>query len=166
VAWNIFHTTSRTRSSANRENTGDEDSGHLRVTYQQQSLHPLRWPGNPALRFGTGNVYNNTTLDVPDCGIASRQNARCDWRTTSSTRGASIPGHEPHPVAGIRERGEHHSLRELRRERITNPQGTFVPPTASASRRVQRPSIFHRARRGECRLLIVLGLSHDTARRS
>jgi pectate lyase len=75
VSWNIFHDHFKNSLVGNSENTGDEDRGHLRVTYHHNLF--TRVDGrNPSIRFGTGHVYNNHYLDVPDYGIASRQNAQ------------------------------------------------------------------------------------------
>ena len=75
VSWNIFHDHFKNSLVGNSENTGDEDSGHLRVTYHHNLF--TRVDGrNPSIRFGTGHVYNNHYLNIPDYGIASRQNAQ------------------------------------------------------------------------------------------
>ena len=75
VSWNIFHDHFKNSLVGNSENTGDEDSGHLRITYHHNLF--TRVDGrNPSIRFGTGHVYNNHYLNVPDYGIASRQNAQ------------------------------------------------------------------------------------------
>ena len=75
ISWNIFHDHFKNSLVGNSENTGDEDSGHLRVTYHHNLF--TRVDGrNPSIRFGTGHVYNNHYLNIPDYGIASRQNAQ------------------------------------------------------------------------------------------
>jgi pectate lyase len=75
VSWNVFHDHFKNSLVGNSENTGDEDSGHLRVTYHHNPL--TRVDGrNPSIRFGTGHIYNNHYLNIPDYGIASRQNAQ------------------------------------------------------------------------------------------
>jgi pectate lyase len=75
VSWNIFHDHFKNSLVGNSENTGDEDSGHLRITYHHNLF--TRVDGrNPSIRFGTGHVYNNYYLDIGDYGIASRQNAQ------------------------------------------------------------------------------------------
>ena len=75
VSWNVFHDHFKNSLVGNSENTGDEDTGHLRVTYHHNLF--TRVDGrNPSIRFGTGHVYNNHYLNVPDYGIASRQNAQ------------------------------------------------------------------------------------------
>jgi pectate lyase len=75
VSWNVFHDHFKNSLVGNSENTGDEDSGHLRVTYHHNLF--TRVDGrNPSIRFGTGHIYNNHYLNIPDYGIASRQNAQ------------------------------------------------------------------------------------------
>ena len=75
VSWNIFHDHFKNSLVGNSENTGDEDSGHLRITYHHNLF--TRVDGrNPSIRFGTGHVYNNHYLNIPDYGIASRQGAQ------------------------------------------------------------------------------------------
>jgi pectate lyase len=75
VSWNVFHDHFKNSLVGNSENTGDEDSGHLRITYHHNLFTRVEGR-NPSIRFGTGHVYNNHYLDVPDYGIASRQNAQ------------------------------------------------------------------------------------------
>ena len=75
VSWNVFHDHFKNSLVGNSEDTGDEDSGHLRVTYHHNLF--TRVDGrNPSIRFGTGHIYNNHYLNIPDYGIASRQNAQ------------------------------------------------------------------------------------------
>jgi pectate lyase len=75
VSWNIFHDHFKNSLVGNSENTGDEDTGHLRITYHHNFFHQVDGR-NPSIRFGTGHVYNNYYLDIGDYGIASRQNAQ------------------------------------------------------------------------------------------
>jgi pectate lyase len=75
VSWNVFHDHFKNSLVGNSENTGDEDSGHLRITYHHNFFNQVDGR-NPSIRFGTGHVYNNYYLDVGDYGIASRQNAQ------------------------------------------------------------------------------------------
>ena len=75
VSWNVFHDHFKNSLVGNSENTGDEDIGHLRITYHHNLF--TRVDGrNPSIRFGTGHVYNNHYLNIPDYGIASRINAQ------------------------------------------------------------------------------------------
>jgi pectate lyase len=75
VSWNIFHDHFKNSLVGNSENTGDEDTGHLRITYHHNFFNNVDGR-NPSIRFGTGHVYNNYYLDIGDYGIASRQNAQ------------------------------------------------------------------------------------------
>jgi pectate lyase len=75
VSWNVFHDHFKNSLVGNSENTGDEDSGHLRITYHHNFFTHVDGR-NPSIRFGTGHVYNNYYLDIGDYGIASRQNAQ------------------------------------------------------------------------------------------
>jgi pectate lyase len=75
VSWNVFHDHFKNSLVGNSENTGDEDSGHLRITYHHNFFNQVDGR-NPSIRFGTGHVYNNYYLDIGDYGIASRQNAQ------------------------------------------------------------------------------------------
>jgi pectate lyase len=75
LSWNVFHDHFKNSLVGNSENTGDEDTGHLRVTYHHNLFRRVEGR-NPSIRFGTGHVYNNHYLDIPDYGIASRQNAQ------------------------------------------------------------------------------------------
>ncbi|GAB1197554.1 putative pectate lyase A [Aspergillus pseudonomiae] len=56
------------------DSNGDEDTGHLRVTVNNNYLNNLNSRG-PSFRFGTGHLYNNYYLDVSD-GINTRQGAQ------------------------------------------------------------------------------------------
>jgi pectate lyase len=75
ISWNVFHDHFKNSLVGNSENTGDEDSGHLRVTYHHNFFNQVDGR-NPSIRFGTGHIYNNYYLDIGDYGIASRQNAQ------------------------------------------------------------------------------------------
>lgn len=56
------------------DSNGDEDTGHLRITVNNNYLNNLNSRG-PSFRFGTGHLYNNYYLDVSD-GINTRQGAQ------------------------------------------------------------------------------------------
>ncbi|KAE8164848.1 putative pectate lyase A [Aspergillus tamarii] len=56
------------------DSNGDEDTGHLRITVNNNYLYNLNSRG-PSFRFGTGHLYNNYYLDVSD-GINTRQGAQ------------------------------------------------------------------------------------------
>jgi len=56
------------------DSNGDEDKGHLRVTFNNNYWYNLNSRG-PSFRFGTGHLYNNYFEDVSD-GINTRQGAQ------------------------------------------------------------------------------------------
>jgi pectate lyase len=75
VSWTRFHDHYKTSLVGNSENTGDEDAGHLTVTYHHNSF--ITSGGrNPSVRFGLVHVYNNYYFDLDDYGVASRINAQ------------------------------------------------------------------------------------------
>ncbi len=75
VSWTVFHDHFKNSLVGNSDNTGDEDTGHLRITYHHNFFTHVDGR-NPSIRFGTGHVYNNYYLEVPDYGIASRMGAQ------------------------------------------------------------------------------------------
>jgi len=75
VSWTVFHDHFKNSLVGNSDNTGSEDTGHLRITYHHNLFNHVEGR-NPSIRFGTGHVYNNYYLDVPDYGIASRMGAQ------------------------------------------------------------------------------------------
>jgi pectate lyase len=129
VSWNIFHDHFKNSLVGNSENTGDEDSGHLRVTYHHNLF--TRVDGrNPSIRFGTGHVYNNHYLDIPDYGIASRQNAQVrvennyfDNVETPIRADTSLSD-----VAGFVNQVNTNVFVNCGPNSITTPAGNFVPP--------------------------------------
>ncbi|CAO2648584.1 Nn.00g078510.m01.CDS01 [Neocucurbitaria sp. VM-36] len=56
------------------DSNGSEDTGHLRVTYNNNYWYNINSRG-PSFRFGTGHVYNNYYENVSD-GINTRQGAQ------------------------------------------------------------------------------------------
>lgn len=56
------------------DSNGDEDTGHLRVTYANNYWQNINSRG-PSLRFGTGHIFNNYYENVSD-GINTRQGAQ------------------------------------------------------------------------------------------
>ncbi|KAJ5259568.1 hypothetical protein N7478_012549 [Penicillium angulare] len=56
------------------DNNGDEDTGHLRVTYANNYWYNIN-SRTPSIRFGTGHIYNSYYLDVND-GINTRDGAQ------------------------------------------------------------------------------------------
>ncbi|KAF9005695.1 pectin lyase-like protein [Hymenopellis radicata] len=55
--------------------TGDEDSGHLRVTYHHNHFLEIN-SRTPSLRFGTGHIYSNFFDNVLDSAVDSRDGAQ------------------------------------------------------------------------------------------
>ena len=144
MSWNIFHDHFKNSLVGNSENTGDEDSGHLRVTYHHNLF--TRVDGrNPSIRFGTGHVYNNHYLDVPDYGVASRQNAQVRVENNYFDNvGQPIRADTSlSPVAGFVNAVNTNIFVNSGANSITTPAGTFVPPYTLPSRRggqLSRPS--------------------------
>jgi pectate lyase len=129
VSWNIFHDHFKNSLVGNSENTGDEDSGHLRVTYHHNLF--TRVDGrNPSIRFGTGHVYNNHYLDVPDYGVASRQNAQVRVENNYfDTVGQPIRADTSlSDVAGSVNQVSTNIFVNSGPNSITTPPATFVPP--------------------------------------
>ncbi|KAJ4369943.1 hypothetical protein N0V83_005707 [Neocucurbitaria cava] len=56
------------------DNNGEEDTGHLRVTYNKNYWYNINSRG-PSFRFGTGHIYNNYYENVSD-GINTRDDAQ------------------------------------------------------------------------------------------
>ncbi|KAF2660775.1 polysaccharide lyase family 1 protein [Lophiostoma macrostomum CBS 122681] len=56
------------------DNNGDEDTGHLRVTYHNNYWSNINSRG-PSIRFGTGHIFNNYYENVSD-GINTRDGAQ------------------------------------------------------------------------------------------
>jgi len=129
ISWNVFHDHFKNSLVGNSENTGDEDSGHLRVTYHHNLF--TRVDGrNPSIRFGTGHVYNNHYLDIPDYGIASRQNAQVrvennyfdnvETPIRADTSLSDVPGFVNQVNTNL--------FVNCGPNSITTPSGNFVPP--------------------------------------
>jgi pectate lyase len=129
ISWNVFHDHFKNSLVGNSENTGDEDSGHLRVTYHHNLF--TRVDGrNPSIRFGTGHIYNNHYLNIPDYGIASRQNAQVrvennyfDNVETPIRADTSLSD-----VAGFVSFVSSNVFVNCGPNSITTPPGNFVPP--------------------------------------
>lgn len=56
------------------DNNGDEDTGHLHVTQNNNYWYNIN-SRTPSIRFGTGHIYNSYFLDVSD-GINTRDGAQ------------------------------------------------------------------------------------------
>jgi pectate lyase len=129
VSWNVFHDHFKNSLVGNSENTGDEDIGHLRVTYHHNLF--TRVDGrNPSIRFGTGHIYNNHYLNIPDYGIASRRNAQVrvennyfDNVETPIRADTSLSD-----VAGFVNQVSTNIFVNCGPNSITTPAGNFVPP--------------------------------------
>ena len=85
---------------------------------------------NPSIRFGTGHVYNNHYLDVPDYGVASRQNAQVRVENNYFDNvGQPIRADTSlSDVAGFVNAVNTNIFVNSGANSITNPPGTFVPP--------------------------------------
>ena len=129
VSWNIFHDHFKNSLVGNSENTGDEDRGHLRVTYHHNLFTQVDGR-NPSIRFGTGHVYNNYYLDVPDYGVASRQNAQVRVENNYFDNvGQPIRADTSlSPVAGFVNAVNTNIFVNSGANSITSAPGTFVPP--------------------------------------
>jgi pectate lyase len=129
VSWNVFHDHFKNSLVGNSENTGDEDSGHLRVTYHHNLF--TRVDGrNPSIRFGTGHIYNNHYLNIPDYGIASRQNAqvRVENNYFDNVEMPIRADTSLSDVAGFVNQVNTNIFVNCGPNSITNPPGNFVPP--------------------------------------
>ena len=131
VSWNIFHDHFKNSLVGNSENTGGEDTGHLRVTYHHNLFRQVDGR-NPSIRFGTGHVYNNHYLNIPDYGIASRRNAQVrvennyfDNVETPIRADTSLSD-----VAGFVNQVNTNIFVNCGPNSITTPAGNFVPPYA------------------------------------
>ena len=152
VSWNVFHDHFKNSLVGNSENTGGEDTGHLRVTYHHNLF--TRVDGrNPSIRFGTGHVYNNHYLNVPDYGIASRRNAQVrvennyfDNVETPIRADTSLSD-----VAGFVNQVNTNIFVNCGPNSITTPAGNFVPPYSlpAGPRRVRALDRAAGRRRGE-----------------
>ncbi|MEV7104882.1 pectate lyase family protein [Streptomyces atroolivaceus] len=74
VSWNTFKNHYKGSLVGHSDNNGDEDSGHLKVTYHHNHFQNV-FSRIPSLRFGTGHVYNNL-VECADTGAHSRMGAQ------------------------------------------------------------------------------------------
>lgn len=131
VSWNIFHDHFKNSLVGNSENTGDEDTGHLRITYHHNFFNNVDGR-NPSIRFGTGHVYNNYYLDIGDYGIASRQNAQVRVERNFFD-GVPIPIRADtslSDVPGFVNQVDTNRFVNCGPSSITTAPGNFVPPYA------------------------------------
>ena len=91
---------------------------------------------NPSIRFGTGHVYNNHYLDMPDYGIASRQNAqvRVENNYFDNVRRRSAPTPASATSAGFVNQVNTNVFVNCGPNSITTPPGNFVPPYSLPAR--------------------------------
>ncbi|OBT58813.1 hypothetical protein VE04_01367 [Pseudogymnoascus sp. 24MN13] len=103
VSWNYFHDHWKSSLVGNSDAYGDEDSGHLRVTYHHNHWNNMGTRGN-AGRFGHQHLYNNFYNDFRYQAIHSRSNNqvlvegnvfRGDAHEALSTYGLVIPMDSP-----------------------------------------------------------------------
>ncbi|KAI8183891.1 putative pectate lyase A [Colletotrichum sp. SAR 10_75] len=74
ISYTYFHDHWKTSLIGHSENNGDEDKGHLRITYAHNYWANFGSRG-PSLRFGTGHIYNSYYLNG-NSGINTRQGAQ------------------------------------------------------------------------------------------
>ncbi|KAF8585140.1 polysaccharide lyase family 1 protein [Ramaria rubella] len=75
ASWNVFTEHFKTSLVGGSDNTGDEDSGHLRITYHHNWFLNVN-SRTPSLRFGTGHIFSNFFDNVFDSGVDSRDGAQ------------------------------------------------------------------------------------------
>ncbi|KAJ7622025.1 pectin lyase-like protein [Roridomyces roridus] len=75
VSWNVFQQHFKCSLVGGSDNTGDEDSGHLRVTYHHNHFLEIN-SRTPSLRFGTAHIYSNHFDNVLESGVDSRDGAQ------------------------------------------------------------------------------------------
>ncbi|KAJ7454404.1 pectin lyase-like protein [Mycena latifolia] len=75
VSWNVFQQHFKCSLVGGSDNTGDEDSGHLRVTYHHNHFLEIN-SRTPSLRFGTAHIYSNYFDNVLDSAVDSRDGAQ------------------------------------------------------------------------------------------
>ncbi|MER5181262.1 twin-arginine translocation signal domain-containing protein [Streptomyces sp. NPDC002896] len=74
VSWNTFRDHFKGSLVGHSDNNGDEDTGHLRVTYHHNQFNNV-YSRIPSLRFGTGHFYNNHVVGA-DTACHSRMGAQ------------------------------------------------------------------------------------------
>ncbi|KAF8174122.1 pectin lyase-like protein [Mycena galopus ATCC 62051] len=75
VSWNVFQQHWKCSLVGGSDNTGDEDSGHLRVTYHHNHFLEIN-SRTPSLRFGTAHIYSNFFDNVLASAVDSRDGAQ------------------------------------------------------------------------------------------
>lgn len=74
ISYTYFHDHWKTSLVGHSDSNGDEDTGHLRITYANNYWENCGSRG-PSLRFGTGHVYNNYYKNM-NTAIDSRDGAQ------------------------------------------------------------------------------------------
>ncbi|BGP48209.1 hypothetical protein JCM10450v2_004081 [Rhodotorula kratochvilovae] len=74
ISYNVFEESWKTSLIGHSANNGDEDTGHLRVTYHGNYFHNVN-SRLPSIRFGTAHIFNNYYEGVTGSGINSREGA-------------------------------------------------------------------------------------------
>ncbi|KAJ2902957.1 hypothetical protein MKZ38_010609 [Zalerion maritima] len=74
VSWNKFHDHWKGSLVGHSDNNGDEDTGHLRVTYHHNHFTNVN-SRLPSIRFGTLHTYSSCFEDNPTSGINVRMGA-------------------------------------------------------------------------------------------
>lgn len=75
VSWTKFHDHWKGSLVGHSDNNGDQDTGHLRVTFHHNSWINVN-SRLPSIRFGTGHVYSSCYQNNPTSGIHSRMGAQ------------------------------------------------------------------------------------------
>jgi pectate lyase len=74
VSWNFIHDHFKVSLVGHSDSNGDEDTGHLKVTYYDNYFQNFD-SRTPSLRFGTGHVFNNYFVNG-DTAVDSRMGAQ------------------------------------------------------------------------------------------
>ncbi|KAI8623775.1 polysaccharide lyase family 1 protein [Xylariaceae sp. FL1651] len=75
VSWNKFHDHWKGSLVGHSDSNGDEDTGHLHITYHHNYWNNVN-SRLPSLRFGTGHIYSSCFENNPTSGINSRMGAQ------------------------------------------------------------------------------------------
>ncbi|SPO06123.1 probable pectate lyase 1 [Cephalotrichum gorgonifer] len=75
ISWNKFHDHWKGSLVGHSDNNGDEDTGHLRVTYHHNNWSNVN-SRLPSVRFGTVHVYNSCYEGTETSAVNSRMGAQ------------------------------------------------------------------------------------------
>ncbi|KAJ0333048.1 hypothetical protein COL922a_011146 [Colletotrichum nupharicola] len=93
ISYTYFHDHWKTSLVGHSENNGDEDKGHLRITYAHNYWANFGSRG-PSLRFGTGHIYNSYYLKYastpPQCILESVLTASSGNSGINTRQGAQV----------------------------------------------------------------------------